>query len=70
MVSSQKPSQDNISLAVSEGISHGTAPKTTTNLLSDPRVLHIPVFISNSVSFVFIQIDPILTQKKTNHPTK
>jgi hypothetical protein len=29
MVSSEKPSQDNISLAVSEGISHGTAPKLT-----------------------------------------
>ncbi len=27
MVSSQKPSQDNISLAVLEGSSHGTAPK-------------------------------------------
>ena len=39
--------------------------QTTTNLLSDPRVLHIPVFISNFVSFVFFQIDPISTHK--NH---
>jgi hypothetical protein len=29
MVSSEKPSQANISLAVSEEISHGTAPKLT-----------------------------------------